>query len=77
MTRRFHALPIRWKLALSSAGLTFAILALFAIVIGIFAGRQVRAGFDDELRAASSDLQQQLPVLRTLDGGYTLPDGSA
>ena len=62
MIARFHALPIRWKLALSSAGLTFAILALFAIVIGVFSGRQVRSGFDDDLRAASSDLAQQIAL---------------
>jgi signal transduction histidine kinase len=51
-----RALPIRWKLAISSAALTFAILALFATVIGLFVGRQVRAGFDNDLRIAATDI---------------------
>ena len=31
---RVNRLPIRWRLALISAALTFVILSLFAIVIG-------------------------------------------
>jgi two-component system, OmpR family, sensor kinase len=57
-----RALPIRWKLAITSAALTFAILTLFATVIGLFAGRQVRAGFDDDLRVAANDLQEQAEI---------------
>jgi len=57
-----RALPIRWKLAITSAALTFAILTLFAVVIGLFAGRQVRAGFDDDLRVAANDLQQKAEI---------------
>src|SRR5215217_3171579 len=57
-----RALPIRWKLAITSAALTFAILTLFATVIGLFAGRQVRAGFDNDLRVAANDLQQKAEI---------------
>ena len=57
-----RALPIRWKLAITSAALTFAILTLFAVVIGLFAGRQVRAGFDDDLRVAANDLQERAEI---------------
>ena len=57
-----RALPIRWKLAITCAALTFAILALFATVIGLFAGRQVRAGFDDDLRTAAVDLQDRVKI---------------
>ena len=60
-----RALPIRWKLAITCAALTFAILALFAIVIGLFAGRQVRAGFDDDLRTAAVDLQDRVGIQTT------------
>ena len=60
-----RALPIRWKLAITCAALTFAILALFAIVIGLFAGRQVRAGFDDDLRTAAVDLQDRVEIRTT------------
>jgi two-component system, OmpR family, sensor kinase len=63
---RFTRLPIRWRLALTSATLTFLILAAFAIVVGAFTARQVRDHFDDDLRATIGDLQtrvrpQQLP----------------
>jgi two-component system OmpR family sensor kinase len=53
-------MPVRIRLALISAGLTFAILLLFAVVIGIFASRQVRSEFDDELKLTAADLQQRL-----------------
>ena len=55
--RRLAALPVRWKLALTSAGLTMAILLLFAIVIGAFTARHMRSNFDRELRDTSRDLQ--------------------
>jgi signal transduction histidine kinase len=74
MIARFHALPIRWKLATSSAALTFAILALFAVVIGLFAGRQVRAGFDDDLRAASGDLQNRVGFIGYAVTREVVPD---
>ena len=54
-----RALPIRWKLAITCAALTFAILTLFAVVIGLFAGRQVRAGYDNDLRVAANDLKDR------------------
>ena len=66
--RPFRRLPVRIRLAVISAGLTFAILLLFAVVIGIFAGRQVRTEFDDELLKTAADLQQKLPVRPTLTG---------
>ena len=66
--RPFRRLPVRIRLAVISAGLTFAILLLFAVVIGIFAGRQVRTEFDDELLKTAADLQQKLPIRPTLTG---------
>jgi two-component system, OmpR family, sensor kinase len=65
-----RALPIRWKLAITSAALTFAILTLFAVVIGLFAGRQVRGGFDDDLRVAANDLQDKARVQPDGYGGF-------
>ena len=61
-------LPVRIKLAIVSAALTFLILCLFALVVGAFAAGRLRAGFDDELRATAADLQEQLRVERALDG---------
>ena len=67
-----RALPIRWKLAITSAALTFAILAVFAVVIGLFAGRQVTAGFDDDLKTAAVDLQDRVRISTTATGDVEL-----
>src|SRR3954447_12561378 len=58
--KRFERLPIRWRLALTSAGLTFAILLLFAVIIGVFTARQVRSSFDDDLRLTAIDLSERV-----------------
>jgi signal transduction histidine kinase len=50
--------PVRLKLAVVSAGLTFVILLLFAVVVGTVAVRRVTGSFDNELRATAADLQQ-------------------
>ncbi len=57
---RLERLPVRWRLALTSAGLTFAILLLFAVIIGVFAGRQVRNSFDDDLRLTAVSLASRI-----------------
>jgi two-component system OmpR family sensor kinase len=57
---RLQRLPIRWRLALTSAGLTFAILLLFALIIGVFTVRQVRSSFDDDLRLTAIDLSERV-----------------
>src|SRR3954464_2675447 len=59
---RLERLPIRWRLALTSAGLTFAILLLFALIIGVFTARQVRSSFDDDLRLTAIDLSERVHV---------------
>src|SRR3954462_10571282 len=66
---RPRPLAIRWRLALPSAGLTFAILLLFALIIGVFTARQVRSSFDDDLRLTAIDLSARVhasPVMNTL-----------
>jgi two-component system, OmpR family, sensor kinase len=69
--RRIRRLPVRIRLALISASLTFVILALFAVAIGVFASRQVRSEFDDELKLQAADLQQSRDVetLRSATAG--------
>jgi len=69
--RRRH-LTVRWRLALTSASLTFAILLLFAWVIGVFTAGQVRANFDNDLRLAAADLQAQIRVAPAYTGGFKL-----
>ncbi len=61
-------LPIQLKLAAVSAALTFAILMLFALVVGALTEQRVKDGFNDDLRATAADLQEQLRVQRTLEG---------
>jgi two-component system OmpR family sensor kinase len=53
-------LPVKLKLAVVSAALTFVILCLFAVVIGAVAEQRIRDGFDDELRATVADLVNSL-----------------
>jgi two-component system, OmpR family, sensor kinase len=67
-SERLLRLPIRWRLALTSAALTFLILAGFALVIAAFTTRQVRDHFDDDLRATIGDLQTHVRPIQTATG---------
>lgn len=60
--RRITRPQIRWRLALASAGLTFAILLLFAVVIGANTESRLRSDFDSQLRATAADLETRIPV---------------
>ena len=53
-------LPVKLKLAVVTAALTFGILCLFSVVIGAVAEQRIRAGFDDDLRATTADLLNSL-----------------
>jgi two-component system, OmpR family, sensor kinase len=70
-------LPVRFKLAVVTAALTFGILCVFAVVIGAVAEQRIRAGFDDELRATGSDLVNQLDVRRGDTGPEIDPEALA
>ena len=65
-------LPVRVKLAIVSAGLTFVILLLFALVVGAFTERKLRSSFNDELRATAADFQQSFRVRRDASGKLEL-----
>jgi signal transduction histidine kinase len=58
-------LPIKAKVAIVTAALTFVILSLFATVIGALAEQRITEGFEDELRATAADLQDQIDLERT------------
>jgi signal transduction histidine kinase len=58
---------VRLKVAIVSSALTFAILCLFAIVIGAVAEQRIRTGFDDEIRGTAADLQNRLQDSITRD----------
>jgi two-component system, OmpR family, sensor kinase len=53
-------LPVRLKIAVVTAALTFGILCLFAVVIGAVAEERVHDAFDDDLRATVADLANRL-----------------
>jgi signal transduction histidine kinase len=52
-------IPIRWRLAVVSAALTFVILAGFAIVIGQVTASRVRSDFNNQVAAAVDDLSDR------------------
>ncbi|HEV2723118.1 MAG TPA: HAMP domain-containing sensor histidine kinase [Thermoleophilaceae bacterium] len=66
-------IPVRLKLAIVSAGLTFAILLLFALVVGTFTEQKLRSEFNSELRATAADLQESIRVERDEDDGSLRP----
>jgi len=57
-------LPVKLKVAVLSAALTFAILCLFAVVVGAVAERRIVAGFDDDLRASVAELADRITLAR-------------
>ncbi len=61
-------LPVRFKLAVVTAALTFGILCVFSVVIGAVAEQRIRNGFDDDLRATVSDLANSIDARRTANG---------
>ena len=60
-------LPVKLKVAVLSAALTFAILCLFAVVVGTVAEQRIVAGFDDDLRASVGELQDRITLARVGD----------
>src|SRR4051794_24919793 len=65
-------LPIRFKLATVSAALTFIILLLFAVVVGVVSERKLHSGFDNDLRATAADLQERIRVRQNPQGQLQL-----
>ena len=57
-------LPVKLKVAVLSSALTFAILCLFAVVVGTVAEQRIVAGFDDDLRASVGELQDRITLVR-------------
>ena len=50
LARRPEGWPLRWRLAAVSAGLTMAILVVFAVIIGRLAQDRIQDDFSEELR---------------------------
>jgi two-component system OmpR family sensor kinase len=77
--------PVRWRLAVGSAGLTLAILVVFAGVIGHLTTQRVRDDFNRELREAADHLLAKTHIVE--NGGsqvvyspdlpdFALPNGA-
>jgi two-component system, OmpR family, sensor kinase len=70
--------PIRWRLAAVSAGLTLAILIVFAVVVGRLATDRLKNDFHDELAsgalAVSSEAEVHSPTLFDPTPGVDMPD---
>jgi two-component system OmpR family sensor kinase len=65
----FDRLPIRTRLAVVSALLTFVILCGFALVVGSLTVHRIRSDFDNEVAASADDLNGLLQIEAT--GSYT------
>jgi signal transduction histidine kinase len=65
---RFDRLPVRWRVAITSAGLTFVILMLFAVLVEVVTVSRMRSDFDNDLTAAAQQITDSLSLDRTLDG---------
>ena len=59
MLEALERIPIRWRLAVVSAALTFVILAGFALAIGQITAARVRSDFHNQLAAAVDDLSDR------------------
>jgi two-component system, OmpR family, sensor kinase len=62
MSSALSRLSIRWRLAIITAALTFAILCVFAIVVGQLTASKVRSDFNNENVAAAGELTDQLQI---------------
>ncbi|WP_320670968.1 sensor histidine kinase [Patulibacter defluvii] len=63
--RWLDKLPIRWRLAVVSAGLTGAILLVFAVAVGSFTLQRVRSDFETQTTARFETLRTDLDLRLT------------
>jgi two-component system, OmpR family, sensor kinase len=55
-------IPVRWRIAFATAGLTMLILVGFALVLGNIVGDRIRDDFDEELKNAAGALAAETRV---------------
>jgi two-component system, OmpR family, sensor kinase len=67
-------LPVKLKVAVLTSALTFAILCLFAVVVGTVAEQRIVGGFDDDLRANVGELQDRMTLQQVTDRSFQLRD---
>jgi two-component system OmpR family sensor kinase len=71
LAQRFDRLPVRWRLAVTSAGLTFVILVLFAIAAEMVTVSRVRSDFDGDLRLTASQLKDHIDISVSASGAIS------
>ncbi|MGH2923677.1 MAG: histidine kinase dimerization/phospho-acceptor domain-containing protein, partial [Solirubrobacterales bacterium] len=60
--RLVERIPVRWRIAVTCAVLTFLILVGFALVLGNLVGDRMRGDFEDELRGAAGAVASETSV---------------
>ena len=65
-------LPVKVKVAVVTAALTFVILCLFAAVVGTVAERRITNGFEDDISATAGDLVDDVGATVSDDGRLRL-----
>jgi two-component system, OmpR family, sensor kinase len=72
MTNLLHAVTLRWRLALLSAGLTFLVLCAFALFIGQSTASRIRGDFRDEMNTAAHNLAAAKEITVQYKDGKTI-----
>ncbi|HEX5894670.1 MAG TPA: HAMP domain-containing protein, partial [Solirubrobacterales bacterium] len=66
ITRRsfpfFERIPVRWRIAATTAGLTMLILVIFSLVLGRVVGERIRGDFKHDLHSAARALAAETRV---------------
>src|SRR5688500_14227944 len=70
----YRRVPIRWRLAGGSAGLTAVILLGFAAIVGVLTTRQIRSDFNGQVEATADDLSRRIAVHPGARRPCTSPD---
>ncbi len=64
----FERIPVRWRIAITTAGLTLLILVIFALVLGQVVGNRIRSDFRSELRNAATSLADETKIFSSPSG---------
>jgi signal transduction histidine kinase len=72
LARRPEGWPLRWRLAAVSAGLTMAILVVFAVIIGRLAQDRIQDDFNEELRYSAGQIATQIQIESATGGALRL-----
>jgi two-component system OmpR family sensor kinase len=62
LTGLFERIPVRWRIATTTAGLTLIILVCFALVLGHIVGDRIQGDFRSELNSAAGALAAETQV---------------